>query len=254
VTLHERIKPQCHTSISSDQINKSRYRYRIMICNFMRFNICAQLGVLKICSLITRNFTKLIFYFYYSYLEGIDLFHEICMMNLSSNFMLCIRQSVSLPHIWEKEVMKKTYWPQRQENHNTRSSSVIVKSIFMKKRQRELRYSYHCNRPWGSTSFRQLAHRWLQGCQPYTPAVFLPPGRFLVFISVTGWVDPRAIVRLEGLDKLKNSYDIGNRNRDLPACSIVSQPTFQIGLNEIWGSVINFNVHLHEVLFRHRDI
>jgi hypothetical protein len=31
-----------------------------------------------------------------------------------------------------------------------------------------------------------------------------------------------AIVRLEGLDQLKHSSDlIGNRTRDLPACSIV---------------------------------
>jgi hypothetical protein len=32
----------------------------------------------------------------------------------------------------------------------------------------------------------------------------LPPGRFLVLISVTDFVDPRAIVRLEGLHQMKN--------------------------------------------------
>jgi hypothetical protein len=46
----------------------------------------------------------------------------------------------------------------------------------------------------------------------------LPTGRFLVL------VDSRAIVRLEGLGQLKNPAT-SSRTRDLPACSVVPQPT-----------------------------
>jgi hypothetical protein len=43
--------------------------------------------------------------------------------------------------------------------------------------------------------------------------------------SVRGCVDPRAIVRLEGLGQLKKPHLTGTRSRDLPACGVVLQPT-----------------------------
>jgi hypothetical protein len=95
----------------------------------------------------------------------------------------------------------------------------------------EVRLSYPCNRPWSSielwdvespTFSTKSAHCWQWGCQPCAPAALYPPRRFLELISVRGWVDCRAIVRLELLSKLKNANDlIGNRTHDLSTCSLV---------------------------------
>jgi hypothetical protein len=57
----------------------------------------------------------------------------------------------------------------------------------------------------------------------------LPPGRFLILISVRDWVDPRVIVRLQELGKLKKFNDlIRNWTRDLPTCSIVPQLRYRV--------------------------
>jgi hypothetical protein len=89
--------------------------------------------------------------------------------------------------------------------------------------------SYPCNMPWRPCrvvgrrgSYISQTMDWqmevmFSALRAGTPPPPPSQGRFLVLISVGSWVDPRAIVRLEGLGKLKKKFNglIGIRTRDV---------------------------------------
>jgi hypothetical protein len=68
----------------------------------------------------------------------------------------------------------------------------------------------------------------------------LPTEKFLVLISVTGRVDPRAIVRLEGLGQLKNIHLIGTRTRLNQLRYRVTPPQIVQCTNYIEGVLVSY--------------
>jgi hypothetical protein len=78
----------------------------------------------------------------------------------------------------------------------------------------------------------------------------LTPGRFLVLISVRGWVDPRAIVRMEGLDQLKNTMtSSGIEPATFPFTDIIFNPCHLI---RRWiTSAAETRVHIYQTTRDH---
>ena len=79
---------------------------------------------------------------------------------------------------------------------------------------------------WDSHISRKPTH-W--GGKFVSPTYWLPlppsPTKILLaLIYVNDWVNPKVIVRPEGLWNENSSDLIGNRTRDLPACNAVPQP------------------------------
>jgi hypothetical protein len=84
--------------------------------------------------------------------------------------------------------------------------------------------------PWGfkeveAPRFHDNWHMKVVRLSALSTSCLYPTGNIPGLTFVRGWVNPRAIVQLEGLS-MKNSYDtIRNRTRDLLAYSTVPQPT-----------------------------
>jgi hypothetical protein len=125
-------------------------------------------------------------------------------------------------YIWET---------QQDANCEDTVTSVCIKPVFgtnylmEEKWLKKVKLSLY--RPWRPLGLREVEAPTFSDIQLTNGSKAVSPMRRPLFSprKISGTHDPRAIVRLEGLGKLKKSTSSGTQTSDLLACSIVPQQT-----------------------------
>jgi hypothetical protein len=88
-------------------------------------------------------------------------------------------------------------------------------------------------------------------------AALYPPGRFLVLISVRGWVDSRDAGSISSIEKSNDLIE--NRNRDLPACIVFYHYDTACPKVVLWWNTVLYTgeelmYHLNRMSWRKRYV
>ena len=82
-----------------------------------------------------------------------------------------------------------------------------------------------CSRRWKFPDFKKIGTKIWQTCESFATATCTSQDIFLIIISVRRWVDPQDHSGAEIIISMNICNDkTGNRNRDFPTCSGISQP------------------------------